>query len=96
MQQPKRILRYEGTAFERYEWRLPDGTRHREDGPAVEFANGYKLWWVYGKRHRLDGPAVEWANGRKSWWIEGKFYNIGPTPNKEWLMKKNEICNETT
>ena len=33
---------------------------HRVDGPAVEYPNGDKEWWVNGKRHREDGPAVCW------------------------------------
>lgn len=47
---------------------------HRMDGPAVEFINGTKEWYVYGELHRIDGPAVEWASGDKYWYING--YNI--------------------
>ena len=47
---------------------------HREDGPAVEWANGDKCWYINGERHRLDGSAVEGLNGYKEWWIEGKEY----------------------
>ena len=49
-------------------WYLND-ERHREDGPAVEWASGNKEWWLNGKRHREDGPAIEWANGDKEWWL---------------------------
>ena len=45
---------------------------HRENGPAVEGANGYKVWYQYDKRHRLDGPAIEWSDGYKEYWINGK------------------------
>jgi hypothetical protein len=45
---------------------------HRLDGPAVEYAGGYKEWFVDGKRHRLDGPAFEFANGYKAWYVNGK------------------------
>ena len=45
---------------------------HRDDGPAVEFANGHKEWYQNGQRHRTDGPAVEWWDGGKSWYINGK------------------------
>jgi hypothetical protein len=44
---------------------------HREDGPAVEYADGVKSWYLNGKRHREDGPAVEWSNGYKSWYLNG-------------------------
>ena len=45
---------------------------HRLDGPAIEYADGYKVWFVEGKRHRLDGPAVEYADGFKEWYVEGR------------------------
>ena len=47
------------------------GQLHRDDGPAVEWANGSKMWYQNGIRHRTDGPAIEWADGRKEWWING-------------------------
>ena len=48
--------------------------RHRHDGPAIEYANGDKEWYVDNKRHRHDGPAIEWADGSKSWWyVDGVF-----------------------
>ena len=43
--------------------------RHREDGPAIEYADGDKEWFINGKLHREDGHAVEYANGYKAWWI---------------------------
>ena len=46
--------------------------RHREDGPATEFASGYNSWYINGQLHRLDGPAVEWSDGSKYWFITGK------------------------
>lgn len=46
--------------------------RHREDGPAVEWSDGSKSWWLNGKYHREDGPAVEWAHGDKEWWVDDK------------------------
>jgi hypothetical protein len=32
---------------------------HREDGPACEWSDGSKSWWLHGRRHREDGPAIE-------------------------------------
>ena len=49
------------------------GLLHREDGPAVEFNNGDKFWYINGKRHREDGPAVILSNGDEDYWINGKF-----------------------
>jgi hypothetical protein len=31
------------------EWRL-NGKRHREDGPAVEWTDGSKQWWIHGEQ----------------------------------------------
>ena len=36
-------------------WRLSDGKRHREDGPAVEYSNGRKYWYLNGKLYRERG-----------------------------------------
>jgi hypothetical protein len=41
------------------------------DGPAIDWADGSKEWYVDGKLHRLDGPAREGADGTKSWWVDG-------------------------
>ena len=52
---------------------------HRIDGPAIEFADGYKAWHVNDKLHRLDGPAVELSSGYKEWWVDGKIHRLdGP------------------
>jgi len=57
----------------RKEWYL-NGNLHREDGPAIELANGVNLWYLNGKRHRVDGPAIECAWGDKEWYLNGKEY----------------------
>jgi hypothetical protein len=46
---------------------------HRTDGPAVEWDDGSKIWYVDGKLHRLDGPACEYADGDKEWFFDGKL-----------------------
>jgi hypothetical protein len=45
---------------------------HREDGPAIEYADGDKEWRLNGLLHREDGPAIESANGDKYWYLNGK------------------------
>ncbi|MFA5024234.1 MAG: hypothetical protein WC523_04720 [Patescibacteria group bacterium] len=47
---------------------------HREDGPAREWTNDYKAWYLNGKRDREDGPAVEYSDGDKAWFIKGVEY----------------------
>ena len=56
-------------------WRNKQGQVHRRDGPAAEWTDGYKAWYVNDKRHRLVGPAIEWPNGNKLWYIDGKQYS---------------------
>ena len=53
-------------------WYNKSNKLHREDGPAVEYADGYKAWYLNGKLHREDGPAVEYAYGGKYWYINGE------------------------
>ena len=55
-------------------WRLPNGSFHREDGPAIEDTQGYKAWWINGELHREDGPAVEWGSESKEWWLNGELH----------------------
>lgn len=68
-------------------WYLPSkGKRyfHRLDGPAMEYADGTKIWCVNNKRHRLDGPAaeyvfVEYSFEAKEWWVDDKIHRLdGP------------------
>ena len=53
----------------RTSWR--NGKLHRDDGPAIEWADGYSAFWREGKRHRDDGPAIEYPNGYREWWRDG-------------------------
>ncbi|MDB4396117.1 hypothetical protein N9Z65_00730 [bacterium] len=69
---------------------------HREDGPAVEDANGYKAWFIDGKRHREDGPAIEDVDGTKKWYINGYPHREdGPAyERKEWWVYGVELTEE--
>ncbi len=78
---------------DRTEWFNKDGDRHRIGGPAVEWTDGSKEWWLNGKWHREDGPAIEYANGYKEYYINGKMHREdGPAienadGRKEWYIK---------
>jgi hypothetical protein len=54
-------------------WYL-NGVYHREDGPAIEYADGNKIWFLNGEYHREDGPAMEFHNGDNTWWLNDKQY----------------------
>ena len=60
-----------------------NGLLHRADGPAIEYANGDKRWYVNGLLHREDGPAIELFYGFKSWYYKGK--HISCKDNQEFL-----------
>jgi len=51
------------------EWRNEAGDLHRENGPAIEWADGEKWWCKHGKLHRENGPAREYANGTNYWYL---------------------------
>ncbi len=57
---------------------------HREDGPAAEWLNGDKAWYINDILHRIDGPAVENSNGTESYCIMGKEFSY-----EEWLAIKD-------
>ena len=67
---------------------------HREGGPAVEPADGYKAWYRNGLRHREDGPAIEWDSGKRTEWhnSEGQLHREdGPAlelanGSKHWFV----------
>ena len=56
------------------EYRNQLGQLHRTDGPAVEYSDGSKEWWINGLRHREDGPAIEYGSGYKSWYLNDIRY----------------------
>jgi len=55
-------------------WKNADGKLHREDGPAIEYTDGSKSWYLNGELHREDGPAVEFASGARYWCLNGKYH----------------------
>jgi hypothetical protein len=67
-----------------------NGKRHREDGPAIEFTNGTRCWYLNGKRHREDGPAIEYSDGTPEWWLNGEEYT------EEEFNKKTAKVKELT
>lgn len=91
MIQEYRVKVYE----DRTEWFNLDGERHREDGPAFEWANGTKCWYLNGKYHREDGPAVEYADGTKEWYLNGKLHREdGPAIERADGIKKWHLNGE--
>ena len=82
-------------------WLNLEGKLHRTDGPAIEYADGYKEWWINDKPHRIDGPAVEYTNGDKEWWVNGKRHRTdGPAieyanGNKSWYINGKKYSEQS-
>ena len=53
-------------------WFNENDQLHREDGPAVEYEDGGKFWYLNGELHREGGPAIEYEHGSKQWYKNGK------------------------
>ena len=70
---------------ERVIWRL-NGKIHREDGPAVIWADGGQEWWLNDQIHREDGPAVVSSDGSQEWYLNGKRMT-----KHEWRQKVDNI-----
>ena len=52
---------------------------HNPNGPAVEYASGYKKYFINGLPHRTDGPAYDYADGDKLYYKHGKLHRTdGP------------------
>ena len=68
---------------DRTEWKNDQSQLHRLDGPAIEWSNGDKSWYVNGHLHRDDGPAVEYSNGYKAWFVNGQRHR-DDGPAIEW------------
>ena len=72
---------------------------HREDGPARDYFNGDKEWWVNGNRHRIGGPASEYKDCKR-WFKNDKLHRIdGPAieysdGSKYWYLNDKEYSEE--
>jgi len=64
-----------------------NGKAHRENGPAVEWSDGYNVWYINGKVHREDGPAAISPNGSKYWFINDK--QLSEKEFNQYVLQKN-------
>jgi hypothetical protein len=91
MEKPTRVVGV-GTI----EYRLKDGTLHREDGPALCRVGSSKEYYLYGLRHRENGPAVEervFGNKtyRYKYYFNGKLHRPdGPAIIQPTMTKGSE------
>ena len=66
---------------------------HNPAGPASEYRDGTRLYYIHGKIHREDGAAIEWPDGRKEYWINDRlisfpefFSRLNPEQKKTLLF----------
>ena len=77
-----------------------NGKYHREDGPAIEFADGNRYWYLNGDLHREDGPACEYPDGTRWWYLNGKRHREdGPAieysdGRRWWYLNGEEYTEE--
>jgi hypothetical protein len=67
-----------------------DGLHHREDGPAIEYTDGYKIWCINGNTTREDGPAVINQYGQEFWYLNNICINV--KSQKEFEQYKKLIA----
>lgn len=60
---------------------------HRIGGPAIEWNNGDKEWYINDTLYRENGPAIEDRDGDRFWYLNGKEYT-----EEEYKKKIGEIC----
>ena len=82
MESTKKVLE-DGTI----EYKNSKGKLHREDGPAVEWSSGDKVWYLNGQLHREDGPAYERPDGTREFWLNGE----GPLEPLVWFTLVQEL-----
>ena len=69
---------------------------HREDGPALTYADGAEFWYQDNVLHRVGGPAAIYADGVQVWLCNGEKHNpdgyayINPNSgeNQYWIHGK--------
>ena len=65
---------------------------HRVGGPAIEYWNGMKEWFMNGILHREGGPAIEYSDGSQHWFQNGETHRLdgpayeGSNGSKEWYQ----------
>ena len=60
---------------------IKDNKLHREDGPAIKWADGSSYWYSLGRLHREHGPAIQipnppraWGQIRNGWYQDGQLH----------------------
>lgn len=65
-----------------------NGQTHREEGPALIYADNYLIWRRNDLTHREDGPAIIKNNGTESYHLSGVMYEKSVWEVKVAAIKK--------
>ena len=60
--------------FGNIEYRNKNNKLHRDNGPAIIFADGTQSWYKNGKCHRENGPALIGFIGIQEWYKNGELH----------------------
>jgi hypothetical protein len=81
-------------------WRNAQGKLHRTGGPAVEWADGHRSWYVNGQLHRVDGPAVEFGADHRYWYMNGQLHREdgpaieAPPGLRHWYLNGQQLTEQ--
>ena len=70
-------------------WKNKNGKYHREDGPALEYSNGVRIWYKNNRWHREDGPACIYSDGKFEYYLFNKSFS-----KEEYLVEIEKIKEE--
>lgn len=69
---------------------LPNGSYHREDGPALIWADGTLVWRQNSHLHRRFGPAIVRGNGIQEWYQNDQRHRDGgPAITRPLIIKRS-------
>lgn len=100
---PIKYVRIDDPWFKRAYECFESGKLHRENGPAVEWAEhthegfhwaGYAGYWNDGVRHRIGGPASVWSNGNEHWWEDGLRHRIDGPAVTYYNNRRKQWCKQ--
>jgi hypothetical protein len=68
---------------------------HRTNGPAIEYNNGDKCWYVYGDRHNDKGPATIHKTGWTFWFLNDNLQTLSNSTPTWFLNDKPQTLSNT-
>ena len=75
---------------------------HNDDGPALIYNDGTKVWMVHGLIHRDGGPAVIWVDGSEAWYQydmrhreDGPAYIDVDDQTADWCLNGNHVSSRS-